>query len=82
MLSTNGPSATTRLAPAGMASQLLALWFLSNAVGDTIGGQLAKGLDSIGLAPYFGILGSAAVLCGLVLMLFSPKVRRMMAGVK
>ncbi len=82
LLSPTGLSATTRLAPAGMASQLLALWFLSNAVGDTIGGQLAKGLDSIGLAPYFGILGSAAVLCGLVLMLFSPKVRRMMAGVK
>lgn len=82
LLSPTGLSATTRLAPAGMGSQLLALWFLSVSVGDTIGGQLARGLDSLGLAPYFGILGSAAILCGLILLLASPKVRHMMAGVE
>lgn len=82
LLSPTGLSATTKLAPAGMGSQMLALWFLANAVGDSVGGQLARLLEGIGLGPYFGVLGSAAVFFGLVLFIASPRVRRLMAGVR
>ncbi|MCH9800904.1 MAG: MFS transporter, partial [Actinomycetia bacterium] len=66
----------------GMAGQMLALWFLAAAVGDTIGGQLANLLSGLGLASYFGLLGSVAVLLGLLMLLISPKVRGMMVGIK
>ncbi len=82
LLSPTGLSATTRLAPTGMAGQMLALWFLAAAVGDTIGGQLANLLSGLGLASYFGLLGSVAVLLGLLMLLISPKVRGMMVGIK
>ena len=41
LLSPTGLSASTQLAPRGMESQVLALWFLATAVGDAIGGLVA-----------------------------------------
>jgi len=42
LLSPTGLSASTTLAPIGMGSQVLALWFLAVSVGDAIGGQLVQ----------------------------------------
>jgi proton-dependent oligopeptide transporter, POT family len=82
LLSPTGLSVTTRLAPEGMTSQLLALWFLATAVGDTIGGQLARLLEGIPLAQYFAITGGAAFVLGIVYLFLAPVISRMMRGVK
>ena len=81
LLSPTGLSATTALAPEGMESQLLALWFLAVAVGDTIGGHLLGALDGFGLGGYFGIVGAMAAAVGVFLLLVSPRVKRLMGGV-
>lgn len=71
-----------RLAPKGMDSQMLALWFLAQALGDTVGGQLARALEPLEEGQYFATLGGAATMFGVVLLALSPLVRRLMRGVR
>ncbi|MDZ7577554.1 MAG: peptide MFS transporter [Candidatus Nanopelagicales bacterium] len=82
LLSPVGLSATTRLAPRGMESQLLALWFLSFAVGDTLGGQIANELEDLPFGSYYAVFGGAAVVFGVVLFALSPVVRKLMRGTR
>ncbi len=42
LLSPQGLSATTKLAPEGASGQMLALWFLATSVGTSVGGQIGK----------------------------------------
>ena len=80
LLSPIGLSATTKLAPAAIASQLLALWFLAEAVGDAVGGQAVRLQESIGFAGYFAVMGLAAVAVGVAFVPLVPWVRRLMSG--
>jgi len=70
---------TTKLAPAWYASQMLGLWFLSTAVGDAVGGQVAKLSD--GGPSYFLVLGIASVLIGLAAFMFTKHIRTLMRGI-
>ncbi|WP_034591057.1 peptide MFS transporter [Hamadaea tsunoensis] len=74
-----GLSMTTKLAPAWYASQMLGLWFVSTAVGDAIGGQVAKFSD--GGPSYFLILGVASVLLGLGAFGFTRHIKALMRGI-
>jgi POT family proton-dependent oligopeptide transporter len=78
LLSPTGLSAATRLAPAGMGGQIMALWFLAVSVGDAIGGQVVRLFIGEGFAPLFGGFGLAALLIGLLALLLVPGVRRLM----
>ncbi|NUT37550.1 MAG: peptide MFS transporter [Hamadaea sp.] len=78
-LSPVGLSMTTKLAPAWYASQMLGLWFLSTAVGDAVGGQVAKLSD--GGPSYFLVLGIASVLIGLAAFMFTKHIRALMRGI-
>lgn len=80
-LSPVGLSVTTKLAPAVFTTQMVALFFLSVALGSAMSGLLARFYDSTNQSPYFGVLGAAAVLIGALLLAISPWVRRLMAGV-
>ncbi|MDQ0381376.1 peptide MFS transporter [Amycolatopsis thermophila] len=75
-LSPIGLSATAKLAPAAFATQTMGLWLSSNAAGQGIGAQLVKFYDAGSAAAYFGLLGAAAVVLGLVLFGFAPVIRR------
>lgn len=81
LLSPTGLSASTQLAPRGMESQLLALWFLATAVGDAIGGQLAKLQPILGEAGYFALLGAAAIVLSIILATQVKRIRKLMVGV-
>lgn len=81
LLSPNGLSATTKLAPAGLLSQMLALWFLATAVGDSVGGQLVSLVDVVGYGWYFAILGFATILIGVAFTFIVKKIRTLMEGV-
>nr|WP_205111446.1 peptide MFS transporter [Subtercola frigoramans] len=77
-----GLSISTKLAPEIYRTQMVALFFLSVALGTAISGKLAEFYDPTNQVPYFGVLGAIAVVIGLLLVLATPLVRRLMAGVR
>ncbi|MEH0846349.1 peptide MFS transporter [Micromonospora sp. CPCC 205711] len=80
-LSPVGLSATTRLAPVKYASQMVGLWFLATAVGDAIGGQVARLAEKWPEPTYFLTFGLASVALGLGAVMFSRHISRLMAGI-
>jgi POT family proton-dependent oligopeptide transporter len=80
-LSPVGLSLSTKLAPKAFRTQMVALNFLSIALGTAAAGSLAKYYDPAHEAPYFAVVGGAAVLFGILLALASPAIRKLMSGV-
>ncbi|SCG54632.1 peptide MFS transporter [Micromonospora halophytica] len=80
-LSPVGLSATTKLAPVKYASQMMGLWFLATAVGDAIGGQVARLAETWPEPTYFLTFGLASVVLGLGAMMAGRHVSRLMAGI-
>ncbi|WP_432504741.1 peptide MFS transporter [Kineococcus arenarius] len=81
-LSPVGLSVTTKLAPAVYRTQLVALFYLSIALGTALAGTLAAYYSPETERAYFGFLGGTAIAIGAVLLLLSPLVRRLMSGVR
>jgi POT family proton-dependent oligopeptide transporter len=77
-----GLAASTRLAPAAFRSQMVALFFLSVAVGTATSGVLARYYSERHEVAYFGSLGLVAVALGAVLWAASPRIRRLMSDVR
>ena len=67
MLSPVGLSASTKLAPAAFSSQTMGLYFLAPAAGQGLGAQVVKLYSAENEALYFGVIGLATVLCGVLL---------------
>jgi POT family proton-dependent oligopeptide transporter len=86
LLSPIGLSVTTKLAPARFHTQMVALFFLSIALGTAIAGQLAALYDPEndpqGEVPYFLTLGLIAMAVGAALLLAVKPVLRLMRGVR
>lgn len=81
-LSPVGLSATTRMAPRAFASQAMALWFLTSAVGQSLAAQLISGLDEQPDTVFYWVLGGATSVFASVLFALSPWIRRHMADVE
>ena len=81
LLSPIGLSVSTKLAPAKFRTQMVALFFLSIAIGSAASGQLAGLYNPEDEAPYFGTLGAIAVAIGALLLLGSRPVLKAMRGV-
>ena len=82
LLSPVGLSVSTKLAPKAFHTQMVALFFLSVALGTAISGQLAGLYTPETEVAYFGILGGIAILLGALLALFTKPVLKLMAGVR
>ncbi|MFM9049153.1 MAG: peptide MFS transporter, partial [Actinomycetota bacterium] len=82
LLSPNGLSVTTKLAPAGLLSQMLAVWFLATAVGDSVGGQLVRLIDVVGWTGYFVVCGLGTIVLAGLFLLVVPKLKKLMDGVR
>jgi proton-dependent oligopeptide transporter, POT family len=82
LLSPVGLSVTTKLAPTVFHTQMVALFFLSIALGTAISGELVKFYDPENEVPYFSILGGIAILVGIGLLLSVKPVLRLMRGVR
>jgi len=80
LLSPNGLSATTKLAPKGSLGQFLALWFLATSVGTTVGGQIAR-LTSSDPVLSFAVCGGMAVGFGVIMLVMSRSINRLMGHV-
>jgi POT family proton-dependent oligopeptide transporter len=82
LLSPVGLSLTTKLAPEAFHTQMVALFFLSVALGTALSGKLAQYYSPDTQVAYFGILGAIAIVIGIVLALMTPWLRRLMGGVR
>lgn len=84
-LSPVGLSSTTKLAPARFAGQTMGLWFLTIALGSFLAGQLSGDYDARHLATlpelYLKLFWWCAI-GGAVMLLITPPVKRLMAGVR
>lgn len=75
-------SLATKLAPELFRTQMVALLFLSIALGTAMAGVLAGYYSDRNQVNYFGILGSVAIVVGAVLVALTPVIRRLMSGVR
>ena len=84
-LSPVGLSSTTKLAPARFAAQAMGLWFLTLALGSFLAGLLSGNYDAQKLATlpalYLELFWWSAV-GGIVMLLITPPVKRLMAGAR
>ncbi|OCB13515.1 MFS transporter [Mycolicibacterium porcinum] len=81
LLSPIGLSVTTKLAPQAFRAQMMALYFFSVGLGTAMSGVLAQHYDPANEFSYFAILGAVAILAGVVVLLLSPRISRLMEGV-
>jgi POT family proton-dependent oligopeptide transporter len=81
-LSPVGQSLSTKLAPKAFHTQMIALFFLSIAVGTAGAGSLAEFYDPTDEVPYFAFLGGASIAVGVALFLCRGPISRLMEGVR
>jgi POT family proton-dependent oligopeptide transporter len=82
LLSPVGLSLSTKLAPEAFRTQMVALFFLSVALGTAMSGTLAEYYDEKHEVPYFGILGVIAIVIGAIIIGLNPLLKRLMGGVR
>jgi len=82
LLSPVGLSVSTKLAPELFKTQMVALFFLSVALGTAISGLLAEWYSTAPEQLYFGVLGGIAIVLGILLGLFTRPILRLMSGVR
>lgn len=76
-----GLSTTTKLAPAAFRSQMMSMWFLADAVGQAFNSQLVKYYTPATEVKYFFSIGLVSVIAGFILVLFVPKIKKLMADI-
>jgi proton-dependent oligopeptide transporter, POT family len=82
LLSPVGLSLSTKLAPRVFHAQMVALNFLSVALGTAMSGVLAKFYDPTNEVPYFGIIGAVAIVLAVALALSAKPILKLMSGVR
>ncbi|MEU6713386.1 oligopeptide:H+ symporter [Nonomuraea sp. NPDC046802] len=78
-LSPVGLSVTTKLAPEAFKGQMLGVWFISFAVGDSVGGQTGRLSRVLSEPAYYLVLAVMAIVAGVVLFMFTRTLRVIMA---
>lgn len=81
-LSPVGLSATTALAPKSFASQAMALWLLTSAVGQGLSAVIIENTAGISDASFFYWLGGVTIDVSIVLYIVSPWTKHHMADVE
>jgi len=81
-LSPVGLSAMTKLSPAKLVGQMMGIWFLATSFGNLMAGLLAGKMESMGLVQLFSAVAMWTAALGLVLLIISRPVKRLMGGVE
>ena len=81
-LSPVGQSLSTKLAPKAFHTQMIALYFLSIALGSSMAGTLAGFYDETNERPYFLIIGGASIVVGIVMVVLNRWIVKMMRGLR
>jgi POT family proton-dependent oligopeptide transporter len=72
----------TVLAPARIGGLMMGVWFLATSVGNFIAGRLSGLYESLPLPSLFAFVAGFAIIAGLILMVLSPSMRRLMVAPK
>ena len=81
VLSPVGLSTVTKLAPERMVGSMMGVWFLSIALGNLIGGEVAGYFETFPLPRLFAIVFFTTAASAVVLALLVKPIRRLMSGV-
>lgn len=81
-LSPVGLSVVTKLAPVKLASMLMGVWMLSSFAANIIGGFIAAYVEKLGAATIFVSIAVFVMVLGLIMLLLSRRLSKMMHGVK
>ena len=81
-LSPVGLSAMTKLAPRNRVSQMMGVWFVAAALGNLIAGLVAGRLEGLEPSPLYFAVATIVGSAGVVALLVSPFMRRLMGDVK
>jgi POT family proton-dependent oligopeptide transporter len=82
VLSPVGLSAMTVLAPARIGGLMMGVWFLATSVGNFIGGRVSGLYESLPLPSLFGAVAGFSIVAGVLLMVLSPSMRKLMPAPK
>ncbi|NHC39770.1 peptide MFS transporter [Bacillus sp. MM2020_1] len=77
-----GLSATTKLAPAAFSAQTMSLWFLASAAAQALNAQVVKFYTPETEMTYFGVIGGASIVLGIILLVLAPKIQGYMKGIR
>ena len=80
-LSPVGLSVVTKLAPVKLASMLMGVWMLSTFVDNIIGGFIAAFVERLGAGTIFASIALFVILLGVLMLLLSRRLSKMMHGV-
>lgn len=84
-LSPVGLSYVSKLSPKKFIGLIFGLWFASSAIANIIGGQLGGLIDKISatysIAHFFAIFAVVPGIAGLILIVLSPALKKMMHGI-
>ncbi|MEV0945267.1 peptide MFS transporter [Rhodococcus sp. NPDC049939] len=81
LLSPVGLSLSTKLAPKVFHTQMVALFFLSVALGTAMAGTLAGYYNQDNEIPFFTTVGLGSIGVGIILLIAAPKIKQLMKGV-
>jgi POT family proton-dependent oligopeptide transporter len=81
-LSPVGLSVVTKLAPVRLASLLMGVWLLSSFAANIIGGFVAAYVEKLGAATIFVSIAVFVIALGVLMLLLSRRLSKMMHGVK
>jgi len=81
LLSPVGLSLATKLAPENFRTQMVALFFLSVALGTAISGELGGYYDPADEGSFFLVVGLAGAAVGVVMLALAKPIRKLMSGV-
>jgi POT family proton-dependent oligopeptide transporter len=77
-LSPVGLSSVTKLSPKSLVGQMMGTWFMGTALGNLIAGLAAGGFQGMSMAELFSAVAKVTGVAGIVLLLFSRPIRRLM----
>jgi len=77
-LSPVGLSNVTKLSPRSLVGQMMGTWFMGTALGNLIAGLAAGGFQGMSMAELFSAVAKVTGVAGIVLLLFSRPIRRLM----
>jgi len=80
MLSPVGLSAVSKLAPKSLTSAFMGVWFLSPFIAHTLAGFTESYIEELGAINVFTYIGVGGVAVGILMLLFSGKLIKMMHG--
>lgn len=80
-LSPVGLSVVTKLAPIKLASMLMGVWMLSSFVANIMGGYIAMYVEKLGAATIFVSIAAFVIGLGVIMLLLSRRLSKMMHGV-